>query len=142
MVRSRASQRPCLSFLIGPGPADPRARTVLRVGVAGGDDGVEAPRLRLALLPDAADARPLALVESGLVLARRAGRELEAVIDWDAGRFTLGAHTSGFPAVPAGGRHRVRAELLDGRGASPDVLEVGVTSATSAAPSRAPAPAS
>jgi len=136
MVRSTAPLSASLSYLIGPGPAEARSRTTLRVGVANGGERVDAVRLRLVLSPCEAKAPPLARVELGLVLPRRAGRELEALIDWSAGRLGLGSRSSAFAVVPAGRRHVVRAELFDGKGCGPAVLEVGVTSATSAETTR------
>jgi hypothetical protein len=131
MTRRQSAPEVCLSYLVGPGPTDTPSVGSLRIGLSNFDESVHALRLRLGVFSCDGSGPPLAQVEWSGVLPRRSNRELDASIDWCAGKLRLEQRSVAFSTEgPSGGGrlHVVRAELLDGPESAPDVIEVGVRS--------------
>ncbi len=138
MTRRSSTPEVCLSYLVGPGPKDTPSVGSLRIGLSNFDESVHALRLRLGVFSCDGPGSPLAQVEWNGVLPRRSNRELDASIDWCAGKLRLEQRSVAFSTDgPSGGGrlHVVRAELLDGSENAPEALEVGVRSGD-AAPNR------
>jgi hypothetical protein len=121
-----------LSYLVGPGPSAPSSPAGLRIGLCNTGEDAQALRLRLSLKPVDSPSEVLARAEIGLVVPRRRGREVAATVDWRSGRLVLGSCSVALQQTAPSGRLLACAELFDGRGDAPEVLEVGLRAPTAA----------